>query len=196
MVSSVSKAGLDCPGSSTRAVISHLSDSHPQQSSLKGNTVVYILRDTGLPLPLFSAVFSFANTVSIRCYWHRVGVSLSSLENKTMQKRISKNCTCSFTIYKHEDVQSSYIPLWKTECPWREHLPFPFYHWPVDVTEMPSRLQGLFHPPGVWGVVSMGRFAVITAGSGRLIPRECRLNLPPPPAFTQGLHIPSSIMAR
>lgn len=42
----------------------------------------------------------------------------------------------------------------------------------------------------IWGVVLVGRFAVITAGSGRLISRGCRLNLPPPPAFTQDSHIP------
>lgn len=56
VVSSVSRAGLNSPGSSMRAAIRHLSDSHPQQSSLKGKPVVYILRDTGLPLPLFFAV--------------------------------------------------------------------------------------------------------------------------------------------
>lgn len=56
--------------------------------------------------------------------------------------------------------------------------PFPPFHWPEAATEAPSRLQSLFQPPGVWGVVPVGRFAVITAGSGRLIPRECRLNLP------------------
>lgn len=49
MVSSVSRAGLDSLGGSTRAVIRRLSDSHPQQSSLRGKPVVYILRDTGIP---------------------------------------------------------------------------------------------------------------------------------------------------
>lgn len=100
-VSSVSRAGLDSPGRSTKAAIRHLSDSHPQQSSLKGKPLVHILRDTGIPPPLFYTVFCFANSLLLLT---RSGSFMPLFGNIHIYL---KNDTCVSMIHNHEQVLSS-----------------------------------------------------------------------------------------
>lgn len=88
VVSSVSRAGLDSLGSSKRAAIRHLSDSHPQQSSLKGKLVVCILRDTGLPLSLFFAVF-YLQIPNI--------INATDMDFHVIKIKRNRNCSTNYT---------------------------------------------------------------------------------------------------
>lgn len=136
-MSSVSRDGLDSPSSSTRAAIRRLSDSHPQQSSHKGEPVVCILRDSHLPLSLF--VFCLANSVS----------------RATLSWLGSAFHIISCNLYKvYFFSNNMHICMYSHSKAWRMNVELSL----------------------IRGVVPVGRFAMITAGSGRLIPRECSLN--------------------